>query len=764
MEEPIFPDLRRFLVEGLPLLGALVEEPRNNLVELLLPDELASSLGVPTLLRLALSQEMAKEVPDAEYLTYGSNLLDLLIALARTQDTVGCWYVTGVIHPAKNLREELARRVKFPNAWLSPAAQDEEIQYHYAAVFWFRVTYLSHEKREALHTVAVDLHTHMRVDPTPLLLCDLDQRGDPTMPVAPFWQPAGAERPPDLLMALHMAQERAARILEQDLQDTITVACQRAARRLEDAQARLNLFYDDLLQSLERRRQRADEAEKAAALMAKIEAVQAERAKKLAEAQEQHRLRVTLHLVAAALIARPMITARMSVENRYAKAPLVVAWDPVAKDLSIPACQVCGRPSNSLHLCVSGHLICSDDALRCAACSWELCRTCATVTCVVCRKPLCRRHQQTCTTCGQVTCPEHAGQCHRPVAQAAEPAPKPSEAMPKPNAVTPETVSATAELARPAAKSKRLKRPEAAAAPKAKAKPSTEPPLGRPENFIDTLGHVVPFPVLVSDTLHGFLASRPKIEETLDQFQTPIAQKIRSATSWETLRPLAMPILTLPLMTAYKYIELFGRQLDALAPEVIPLILQEMDQAQDDRALIFFCCSIATMGNKALGALLAALPRSSILTHALMEIVLGVWPIARGVPAVGEEMWQFYEMVKHYRKGIPGEIHLCALLGMANWEHPRLEEALIHVLEGKPSRELLYALRIMALMGKETVALALARFLLRSPGDWETPAKFALAYILTVRLIPWNALPPGKDWQAFLGDMVYKAHLYWRYE
>lgn len=742
-EDSAFSELRRFLVDGLPTLGALAELPRHDLVELLLPEDMAASLGTPGFLRLALTPETAKATAEATYLAYGSDLLDRLIALARSGEHVGRWYVTGIAQPVKNLREELTRRVKFPNAWLNPTIQQDELQYHYAVAFWFRVIYLSHEKREALHSVALDLHTGRRVNLPSLLLENLDQEGNPTTLVAPFWTPAAAPEPLDLAAALTLAQERAADFLQHDLADTLSTASQRAARRLEEAQARLNTFYDDLSKNLERRRQRAEDEERGAALVAKLEAVAAERQKKLAEAEEQHRLRVTLRLVAAALIARPMMTTQVYVENRFVKVPLTIAWDPVAKDLSLPVCQVCGQPTDRLHLCASGHLVCPEDVLHCSACTRELCRVCGVATCVVCHQPLCSRHQVVCPTCGQITCQEHQEQCHKP-------APAPME-VPKPKPKVEEKPPAPKPAPKPL--------PKPPAKPSKPAPKPAAPSYPHLETFQETPGYQKPFPMEISNEIYWFQQDRQAHPKDHARLQDPLAQSVRQAASWEALHHL------LPRLQDGSHIDLWARQLASLRPEFIPSLLRDMDRLDDTFSLSTICMSLSTLDKKALPVLLAALPTSSMSIRSLMEIVLGRWPAAQGVPQVGDEMWAFYEIVKNYRKGLNADFHLSVLIGMVNWQHPRVEEALAHVLEGKPNLDMLEALRLMAFIGKESLAVALAHFLLRSPGDWETPACYALAYIVhRYGQHMLSALPAGRDWRGDLMKLAPLSPYYWGWQ
>ena len=756
-EDSAFSELRRFLVDGLPTLGALAELPRHDLVELLLPEDLAASLGTPGFLRLALTPETAKATAEATYLAYGSDLLDRLIALARSGEHVGRWYVTGLAQPVKNLREELTRRIKFPNAWLNPSIQQDELQYHYAVAFWFRVVYLSHEKREALHSIALDLHTGRRVNLPALLLETLDQEGNPTTAVAPFWTPATASAPLDLAAALTLTQERAAVLLPRDLADTLSTASQRAARRLEEAQARLHVFYDDLSKTLERRRQRAEDEERGAALAAKLEAVQAERQKKLAEAEEQHRLRVTLRLVAAALIARPMMTTQVYVENRFAKVALPIAWDPVAKDLSLPVCQVCGQATDRLHLCASGHLVCPDDAVHCSACTRELCRSCGVATCVVCHQPLCARHQIVCPTCGQITCQEHQEQCHKPLPVEQRPALSKGEGS---KGAEEQAIKEDTEARKRRAEGKKITpAPKSRRASAQRAPKPAAPSYPRLETFQQTPGYRKSFPMEISNQIYWFqqeLQAHPKDYASL---QDPLAQSVRQAASEEALYRL------LPRLPDGPHIDLWARQLASLGTEAIRRLLRDMDRLEDTFSLSTICISLSTLDKKALPVLLAALPTTSMFTRSLMEIVLSQWPAGRGVPQVGDEMWAFYEIVKNYRKGLNADFHLAVLIGMVNWQHPRVEEALAHVLEGKPNLDMLEALRLMAFSGKETLAVALARFLLRAPGDWETPARYALAYIVQQygqQML--SALPADRDWRGDLMKLAPLSTYYWGWQ
>jgi len=121
--------------------------------------------------------------------------------------------------------------------------------------------------------------------------------------------------------------------------------------------------------------------------------VAAEQEKKLREADEQYRLRLILHMVAAAIIARPMPTTNIVVENRYGSAALPVAWDTLGKNLDMPVCQICETPNGVLHLCANG----TWSARRHHALQRlqaRVLRRCGMGECSVDHAPLCTHHRQ----------------------------------------------------------------------------------------------------------------------------------------------------------------------------------------------------------------------------------------------------------------------------------------------------------------------------------------------------------------------------------
>lgn len=421
-------ELKSFVLSCLQAIGALVDTPSYNLVEVVLPDEYAAELGKPAFLRLAFSQEVAEAHPDAEYVTYGSPLVEGLIELARRRGLAIRWYINDVRLSKPGLFEIAKKSIGFTNARLVPLeeAADRRMCFYYL-LFNFKVSYISDEKQEALVPVLMNLNTgqpaHELQENWSGVMLDAERRF-PEMADAPlFWR--GRENPalqPLSEESLEELYRRAARAVERRIAPTIASLQRRAARHLKLDRARINGFYDDLRAELERRLERArrsatDEAafeEKRRRIEEKLAAVELERRQKLADVEAKYRLRVVLDLINVALIAQPKLVTTVGVKNRYASTTLALVWDPLLHRLEPPLCQVCKLPTSRLHLCANGHLACDDCILKCSACKREYCRLCEDFmgACSVCGRPLCARSQIKCQVCGRITCEEHRGMCH----------------------------------------------------------------------------------------------------------------------------------------------------------------------------------------------------------------------------------------------------------------------------------------------------------------------------------------------------------------
>ena len=394
--------LETFAQELLHGLGALVEK-RDGVLEAILPDAHQGALGEGGFLRLAFDPYIA-EREKARYVSVGSPLADELIALAGSVGSVTRWYINGLRWSQRRAIHLDHWKARFVNSRISNDGMEFPFACHYL-LFNFQVSYLSDEKREEVHTVVVDSGT---LQPAPTLQAEWQRMR--LEPKRDFYVP-DAERLPDAAR-LAAVYQRAIELLQKQIANSVTSYRRRASRHFEMEGLRINAFYEDTGEELRRRLQRTEEPERRRILEQKIEASEAERQRKLADAAAKHHLRVGLTLLNAAVITQPKVRGRVQVQNRYATAEASAVFDPLTGALELPSCHVCHDGAGTIRLCSNGHLACEDEVLACSACSREHCRLCGVGACSVCGRPLCGQSQSRCPACGRVTCVDHRGRCH----------------------------------------------------------------------------------------------------------------------------------------------------------------------------------------------------------------------------------------------------------------------------------------------------------------------------------------------------------------
>jgi len=408
--------LQDFVLAYCEEVGALVERPAYNLVDVLLPDEIARRLQTDTYLRLAFSEEVATAHPDALHLTYGHPLLERIEEDVRGRGQAIHWFINDVRLAKSGLFEVIQKEIGLPNARLRlPKNAMARPQLHHYVRFNFKVALITDEKQEEFVSAIMDLHSGQPAraleevrSPLPL---EREYRLRPLPDAPPLWRP---DLPLLSVERLTWLQELAGQVVAQKLEPRIRALQRRTARRLELDHARLEAYYDDTATELKRRMARTVDEDRRRSLEEKLAFTHAERERKLADVEAKYRLRLVLNLINVAFITQPKLALEATVENRYTSITYTFVWDPLLRRVDPPLCQACGQPRYRLHLCTNGHLAGDECILHCSACKREFCTLCQDDmgACAVCGKLLCVHSQIRCKVCGRVTCQEHVGQCH----------------------------------------------------------------------------------------------------------------------------------------------------------------------------------------------------------------------------------------------------------------------------------------------------------------------------------------------------------------
>ncbi|MBU1751907.1 MAG: hypothetical protein KKA73_29870, partial [Chloroflexi bacterium] len=440
-------ELTDFVLTALQQAGSIVEPPAYGIHDVLLPEAAGRRWHVPDYLRLAFDETVgsgpASTLEPVTLVGYGHPLVEALAEELRARPANAQAYLNDVRLDKHGLLALGRKQLSLPNARLEelPREVERPALCHYLR-FNFKAALITDEKREQLVSVWMDVQGGHAARVTEHAMLSTEP-GFPHLPPEPLrWTAdthslSAGDRPltPATLATL---LERATHAALDELAGALDRLQARAAHFLELDQARLTQYYDDLERRLERRLQGAL-PDRRPALADKLAATCAERAAKLADVTAKYHLRVELDLINLLLVAQPKVLLPVRVANRATQIQRTLVWDPLQHRLEPLVCDVCHRPGETLHLCVSGHLAHPACLLaeQCVDCKRVYCQLCADQMdhCVVCDRPVCRRSLIRCQTCGRGTCQEHQELCH---AADGEPAhlppvePKPTPAPKKP--------------------------------------------------------------------------------------------------------------------------------------------------------------------------------------------------------------------------------------------------------------------------------------------------------------------------------------------
>lgn len=346
-------DVPGFVAHCLQQGGGLAEPlpDEEGVVEALVPEPFRSELGTGEIARLVFDAAVATEDRDTVPVLVGSRALDVFVQYASELGRVSRAFPIIDDHTVRPrpLQGEIshaltfsARRVRLPEG---PAMLETGVM----AQFDFVAALVSDERDEILQSIVVDLWTG-RFNPSATAVCN-------RIPVRDTGAPPGRR----VLVSPAQAREEAHIALKEQLKPRVERHQSLITQRLRDEHARLGLYYNSLVDDLERRLERVEaDPDKARDLRAKIEATRRERDAKLHELSDKYRLRPTARLAAVRLLIYPRLFATVGLDRKQVSRELELAWDPLVGRLQLPFCEGCGREARQLELTLTARLWCPE--------------------------------------------------------------------------------------------------------------------------------------------------------------------------------------------------------------------------------------------------------------------------------------------------------------------------------------------------------------------------------------------------------------------
>jgi hypothetical protein len=348
--------LEAFLRDYAEVSGGLWDEIEPQVYDLMLPGR-EPGADEPEVVRVAFDPEAIPEHPGAQLASFGTPLIDRLLADAVERGRHAQLYYTGLSASTHGLAGRVSRALTLPEG-STLRIQHARAMHFPQAVFWFQATFISDQKEQDLLPVAIDLHHGRQVR-------HLDRLLDRSHLAEEPWTSLPEARHAGLASAYPIARERVVRTLAALANTRARELGERLGRQVE----RMRRYYADLRAEVEEQAERVrNRSEDPAKFAARREALDREEQLRVAELRQKSSLWVHLRLVNLLEIHQPKLLLRTSVlSGGSAASPLELVWDLLVDALEAIPCPDCGQPTFALEIIRQGRITCPTCAARAAA-------------------------------------------------------------------------------------------------------------------------------------------------------------------------------------------------------------------------------------------------------------------------------------------------------------------------------------------------------------------------------------------------------------
>ncbi len=345
---PSHSPLEEFLRGYAEVSGGLWDEIEPQVYDLMLPGRTAA--GEPEIVRLVFDPEAIPEHPGAQLASYGTPLVDRLLADAVNRGRHIMLYIVGLNLAPQGLEDRLRRAVTLPSGFELKLEQSRPLHFP-QAVFWFEATFVSDQKEQDLLTVAVDVHHGRQVR-------HLDRLLDRAHLAEKPWSPLAEAQHRGLRTAYPIARDRVVRTLSAMANTYHRELHERLDRQLE----RISRYYGDLRAEVEEQAQKARNREgDPAKFLTRLDSLTREEELQGAELRRKSQLKVNLRLLNLLVIHQPKVLLHVAV-TKSGTAPIVGrqewVWDPLVETVEAAVCPDCRHPTFEFGVTRQGQLVC----------------------------------------------------------------------------------------------------------------------------------------------------------------------------------------------------------------------------------------------------------------------------------------------------------------------------------------------------------------------------------------------------------------------
>jgi len=339
--------LESFLRDYAEVVGGDCDEVEPQVYDLMLPS--SSDTEEPEIVRVAFDPEAIPEHPGAQLASYGTPLVNRLLADAVVRGRRVELYLTGLNLSPHGVEDRARKALTLPTGTTLQVERTRPLQFP-QAVFGFEAEFISDQKEQDVLSAAVDLHHARQVRHLEALL-------DRSRLAERPWEPLPEASHGGLASVYPAARDRVVRTLSA----LANVRGRELNDRLDRQLGRMARYYKDLRAEVAEQaaRTKGKDADQAK-FTARLEGLDREEQLRGAELRQKSALRVKLRLITLLLIRQPKLLLKSAVRTSAGAVlgHFDLVWDPLLDALEAMPCPRCRQPTFALATDRQGALVC----------------------------------------------------------------------------------------------------------------------------------------------------------------------------------------------------------------------------------------------------------------------------------------------------------------------------------------------------------------------------------------------------------------------
>lgn len=343
-------------------------EENGDLLEVVMTPEVAGKLGLKEHEMLHFSPHESR---NGEFISYSSEILDDVSRLMEDKGQFCKAHLPRLYLKKERLDQIISQKLSLANSVLrSSQAVERTVSY---LVLNFKYSAVSEEKKEGIVPVVVNELTLASPGEMMGTLLKGYYEGNYRE-----WKVEVRRSPEEVFSA-------ACKVAEYEIRRDISDFVRGLDRRLNKDVARIEGYYGTLKEEVEGRIQKrglvGDDQERE---LSRIRAIDVELKRKIKEQQDRYSLRVNVELLNVIRVTMLAALVILRIRRRNREKRLELVWNPLLKDLELPACEGCFRPTDIFYLCDEElHHTCPR-CHECPSCHKAVCRVCYPQACPKC--------------------------------------------------------------------------------------------------------------------------------------------------------------------------------------------------------------------------------------------------------------------------------------------------------------------------------------------------------------------------------------------